>query len=310
MAEKPSIGFVLTNYNNSFFTRLAVQSINRFSDPDRAMVVVVDNASSESEFALLESVKLEYPKTVVLANKKNLGYFAGLNCGIDYIRDREPNIGALVVGNNDLIFPTKFLELVDACYDTLQKFPVLCPDIITLDGTHQNPHVISKISPFREFIWDIYYSNFQLSRAILRLVKIFGYQVTRKDSTNYKVAGSIAQGYGACYVLSPLFFSLFEGLWSPSFLMGEEFFLRLQIQSIGYKCYYEPRIVVEHQDHATCDRLPSKVLWRYARESHKVYRKFVKFPRFIVPGGVRLQRMLKPYCLPHKCLGVKNGASL
>jgi GT2 family glycosyltransferase len=65
-------------------------------------------------------------------------------------------------------------------------------------------------------------------------------------------------------------------LWAPTFLMYEEFFLSKQLADKGYKIFYEPSIKVIHLTHATTNNLPSKTKWLIARDSHKIYRKYVK----------------------------------
>ena len=71
------------------------------------------------------------------------------------------------------------------------------------------------------------------------------------------------------------FFLHFDEFWSPNFLMGEEFFLSKQLESKGFQFFYYPGIVVHHHDHATVSKIPSKKLWIYSREYHRIYRKFV-----------------------------------
>ena len=81
----------------------------------------------------------------------------------------------------------------------------------------------------------------------------------RDDEEQFEVAQTIYQGYGACYILGPLFFENFDLLWAPTFLMGEKnFFLSKQLEKKGMKVYYEPSIKVNHHDHATMSKLPSK----------------------------------------------------
>jgi GT2 family glycosyltransferase len=99
---------------------------------------------------------------------------------------------------------------------------------------------------------------------------------TRKDYLQFEIAQSIYQGYGACYILGPLFFENFNLLDAPVFLMGEEFFLSKQLEDKGFEIYYDPYFSVIHHDHATVGKLPSKKLWTISRESHKIYREYIK----------------------------------
>ena len=107
---------------------------------------------------------------------------------------------------------------------------------------------------------------------ISRLTKSFS---SRGDERQYKYAQEVYQGYGAMYILGPLFFENFEKLWAPTFLMYEEFFLSKQLSDKGFKIYYEPSIKLTHLMHASTDMLPSRQKWEFSRTSHNMYRKFV-----------------------------------
>ena len=85
-------------------------------------------------------------------------------------------------------------------------------------------------------------------------------------------SGDIYQGYGACYILTKKFFRSYDSLWSPGFLMGEEFYLAVQLEEIGEKMYYMHDLKVLHHDHASVSNLPSITLWGFAREAHSIYR--------------------------------------
>ena len=157
-----------------------------------------------------------------------------------------------------------------------KDFPVISPDLVTLDGVHQNPHVINKISKRREIIYDLYYSNYFLS-ILIGFAAIISKRFTgRSDNKQFEIARTIEQGYGACYILGPLFFEHFSLLFAPTFLMGEEFFLSKQLEKKGFKVFYEPKIKVNHHDHATMGKLPSRKLWKISSDSHKIYRKMNK----------------------------------
>jgi hypothetical protein len=62
--------------------------------------------------------------------------------------------------------------------------------------------------------------------------------------------------------------------------MGEEFQLSRQLKSHGDKMFYCSDILVYHHDHATVSKIPSKLLWSYAKDAHKIYRFFVSPYRF------------------------------
>ena len=153
------LGFVCTNFNNSDYTAAFVKSLFD-SNQDLKKVVIVDNDSNESEISKLKELELQYNELVIIYNSDNIGYFPGLNVGIEFLRKNYGVFDCIVVGNNDLVFPIDFIENVDKFMNSGHSDLVISPNLITLDGVNQNPHVISAISPIREIVWDIYYSNF------------------------------------------------------------------------------------------------------------------------------------------------------
>lgn len=272
-------GFVFTNYNNSQYTKDVIHSLSINKYFDDCFIVIVDNKSEAEDLNHLKKINIDYPSVKIIFNDENSGYFKGLNIGIKYLREKHPNIDYITIGNNDLYFSLDYIDSIKIKCDLFNKYPIVSPDLITLDGVHQNPHVIEKISKTREIIYDIYYSNYYLSLFIGHIAKITKKFTDREDEEQFEIPQVIHQGYGACYILGPLFFKHFDLLWAPTFLMGEEFFLSKQLEEKGMKVYYEPSIKVNHHDHATMGKLPSKKLWMISRDSHKIYRKFNKISK-------------------------------
>jgi len=270
------VGLVMTNYNNASFTRGAIESLVKSPNWSKCEVVVVDNRSAQEDVEQLERLKQEHPRMHLVLNPVNSGYFPGLNTGIRYLREQFPDLDLIVVGNNDLVFPPDFIDSIAACAPLLERYWVISPNLVTLDGVHQNPHVIRAISRSRNLIYDIYYASYPLALAIRWFAKVTRRFTRRSDTDSHRVAGPIHMGYGACYILGPLFFRNFEQLWAPTFLMGEEFFLSKQLRDKGQQIYYEPSIQLQHYDHASVDKLPSRQMWLVSRDAHKMYRKFKK----------------------------------
>ena len=268
--------FIFTNYNNSTFTVDAVKSIYSNVHKSKFDIVIVDNNSNNKSKDVLKSLKAQFPALKIIFLKNNIGYFNGLNRGLKNLPNKSSLYDFVVIGNNDLYFDNNFLESVYKHYNLFKKFPVVSPNIITLDGFHQNPHVIKNPSKFREIMYDLYFTNFHLSRLILFISNKTKKFTARGDEKHHEVSQEIIQGYGACYLLGPLFFENFKKLFAPTFLMGEEFFLSFQLNKKKYKIFYESDIFVKHHDHATVSKLPSRDFWNISKEAHNIYRKFVK----------------------------------
>ncbi len=264
------IGFVFTNYNNSAYSILSIESLATTPAWRDCRVVIVDNASQEKDLNLLAQLSESHPEIDVIYNDSNLGYFSGLNVGIEFIRNKHPNIHIVVIGNNDLVFPANFFELVHANSGLFEKHPVVSPDIVTLDDIHQNPHAVAEFTALRLFLWKLYYADYHIALVLRALAKLTRLLTERKDYTNFSNAGPIAQGFGACYLLGPLFWQNFKTLWAPTFLMHEEFFFSEQLKSKGYMVYYTPGITVRHHCHASVGNLPSRRLWELSRDAYLI----------------------------------------
>lgn len=269
--------FVFTNYNNTSFTEKALDSISR-SDAFDSRVVVVDNGSKDKEVALLRNLEEKYNNLLVVYSDENLGYFPGLNLGLKTVRNLPEftDETVVIVGNNDLLFDSMLKQQIFEDESLIERYPVISPNITMLDGTQQNPHVIKRISKFRELVYDLYHFNYYLACLILKIAKLTHSFTDRSDESYFAIEQEIYQGYGACYVLTPLYFSFFDELPNDTFLMYEEFFLAKQLHSVGYLTLYRPTIKVRHFCHAATGSLPGKFRWSLSKVAHKKYRKFVK----------------------------------
>jgi len=269
------ISYICTNYNNSHFTVSAVESLMRNAGHELS-VYVVDNASRPAELEILMELERMHPCVRVIANSENVGYFAGLNLGISFARKDDPQGGWMVVGNNDLEFTQDFCDRIESQMAEYGRFSVVSPDVVTISGEHQNPHVISEISTIREVFYDLYFSNYWLGRLIHRLARTFPRATRRGDEDHWRIAQPIYQGHGSCYILTPRFFSHFDSLWAPTFMMSEEVFLSLQLKRVGERVFYSPGIRVVHHWHGSLKDVPTRGRWNMARDAHREYRKYVK----------------------------------
>ena len=269
------ICIIVTNYNNSEHTIGFFNSLKKVPNLDFFMVVV-DNQSKQSSASELCSIQNE-DRVKVIFEKSNLGYFGGLNVGIEWARARQNrfNFDLWMVGNNDLRVKSGFSESISAAVDTFSKYPVVSPDIVTLDGAHQNPHVIKSISPFREFIYDIYHYSYPIAKLIVFVASLSKIFSDRKDELQHDYAQEIYQGYGACYFLTKPFFEVFDFLPNCSFMMCEEFFMSKQLSDHGLKLFYDPTLKILHHCKGSTGLIPGKKMWEFSREAHLKYRRYV-----------------------------------
>jgi GT2 family glycosyltransferase len=144
------LGYTCTNFSNRHFTVDAARSLVASAGGGHKLhIVVVDNQSAPQRIETLHQLASEYAAVDLLLNDQNVGHFLGLNCGIRRMRVCYHDVKHLVIGNNDLLFMVDFCAAVERKLTVLHQHAVLSLDIVTLDGEHQNPHVISSISKTR-----------------------------------------------------------------------------------------------------------------------------------------------------------------
>ena len=75
------IAFICVNYNNFNYTRDYINSALKFRNDCFLKIIIVDNASEKDDINQLD--KISFKEVEILKSKKNVGYFKGLNIGID-----------------------------------------------------------------------------------------------------------------------------------------------------------------------------------------------------------------------------------
>jgi hypothetical protein len=115
-----------------------------------------------------------------------------------------------------------------------------------------------------------------IARIILWVARVSRSVTDRRDEQQHHTAQFIYQGHGSCYLIGPKYFQHFKELWAPTFLMGEEYFLSKQLSDHGLRTWYDPVIKLTHCCHGSLRNVPSRKLWQFAREAHKLYRQHVK----------------------------------
>lgn len=261
---------ITVNYNNSKLTNEMVRSI--FKDQkniEKIKIVIVDNNSSDKNM-------LEKQGNVdILCLEKNIGYFPALNEGLKSVNTED--FDYVVICNNDLLFESNFFELLSLkTYDN--NIYSVSPRILDLDNIDQNPSLDKKISRFKVFFYDIYFINYYFGQLIYRIWQ----KLKPKKKTGFinLEARQVFLGYGAIYILTKKFFKQNKLLDAPPFLMGEEAFLAYQIHKTGGIEFFDSSLVVHHNDHSSCSKVPAKKMYNFTKESYKIYRsKLLSLPK-------------------------------
>lgn len=270
--------FICVNYNGASFTKSLLESLESMvvSSGDLIVLIIVDNDSVETDKLELKELKSAKVNIKLIESPKNIGYFPAMNLGIDYVKKNSH--GSIIIGNNDLKYRFDFIEVLKSL--TLQSdILVVSPDVVTIDGVHQNPLSMKKLTKWQLLVEDLYYSNYYVSRFFINAKKLFvrliGSEKIRPVNQYVENEMIINRGIGACYLLTESFFNHFDRLDDRVFMWGEEALLSNQVQSVNGKILYVPKLVVEHFESGTVKKMLTRHKYEIVRQSYKVYREYL-----------------------------------
>jgi GT2 family glycosyltransferase len=264
---------ISVSFNNSNDSRKLIRSLELQQGRDLEFsveCVIVDNSTSEEDAAECEELSRKYSWITYFKAPANLGYFGGLNYGIAKTGSIEAT--HTVICNNDIEFHHDFCRILAAKTYDIEVFAV-CPDVVAKDGVHQNPHIPDRISWGRRCQFDLYFSHYYVSRAMVRILQIA--RPVKKVSPELPQAREVHMGVGACYVLTAEYFKHFKKLDYPFFLYGEEAYIANQIHSAGGVLWFDPDLCVRHAESATLSKIPSRTAYEYARTGYPDYRRLM-----------------------------------
>lgn len=269
----PRFLFITVVYNNYVDTEKFCQSL-RLQDRSAQFdlqCVIVDNSTDRAISAKLASLVLIYDFVSILKPGKNMGYFGGANYALE--RNDCSKVSCVAVCNNDLEFSEDFCKTFLGIAFSEDTF-VVCPNVVTLDGFHQNPHVVRPLSHLARFRLDLYFSHYYVAALMLKVKRGTSWILPRGFLRNKMASsGFVHMGIGACYLLLPQFFAHFAKLHYPFFLYGEEAFLSEQVHERGGRLYYCSILNIRHKESATLSQIPARVSYEYARSGYGTYRK-------------------------------------
>lgn len=241
-----NIAFVILNYNTKMESSKSIRSIVQINGAYQENIVLVDNASKER----IDDLKRDFPNVHYICSEYNVGFAKGNNLGYFYAK-HYLNAEFVVVLNSDVIIDQKnFLSIIDKIYRD-RHFFILGPDIVNLQGTHQNP--ASRVLKSRREV--------QIGIIIncLRYMKNSFFMMNnnkkKRSEKNWKNDDINVPIHGACVIFSPLFLEMHEHAFYPeTFLFGEEEFLYFNAIQNNETIIYSTQIEVIHIEDASTDK--------------------------------------------------------
>lgn len=262
--------FICVDYHGWVETKKFCESLaaqNGFGSEFSVRCVVVDNSEDADVSKKLADGISRWKWVVHCPVGKNIGYFAGLNFGLKSVTLAEWDF--VIISNNDLCLDVDFCRvLVNEKY--ANNVFAICPDVVTSDGYHQNPHLSRRIGIFRRLKYDLYYSHYFVAVILTALLRLL--RPKRRNSNQVKESREIHMGIGAIYVLTRGFFKNFEKLSYPFFLYGEEAFIADQIHSARGILWFDPKLLVLHAESAATGKIPRRAVYEFSREGYSSYR--------------------------------------
>lgn len=265
---------IMVNYNNSKLSCDCCISLLDQQRENNLDIIIVDNNSKKEEKDLLNQFVRNYNNVKSLFLNDNIGYFPAMEKGQRLAYSTGINYDYMIVANNDLIYENDFLIELKKL-GLKPDVMVVSPDIVRMDGVHQNPHFINPISPMRKFLYHFFYSNWYVALIMTSILRFFNAKRRDKDKPCFDKAQYIYMGFGACYILTQKYMQEVKFLDTRSFLMGEEQLLTIQIKKHGGKIYYTPNLKVHHMDSATFKQKPNRFAYECERKSYKLYKDFI-----------------------------------
>lgn len=263
------IALIIVNYNNKKLTKECLQSFTKVFE--KISLFVVDNSTDLSQRFEIVDIDVSNSQSIeLLIPENNIGYFPAISYCFDIIKKED--FDYFLVGNNDVICDSDWEKVINSKSEIFNKYPVISPRIVNLDGFDQNPLIPKSYTLLHIFKLVIYNSSYHFSKLLLSVFKRFNifkksYDIQRKHNHE----GEIAIGFGAFYIITKDFFN--SGIQFPldTFLMGEEQFLYINLKKLNKSFYYLPSLVLTHKEHSSVSLISRKHLWTLNKKAFWKY---------------------------------------
>lgn len=250
------IAFVVLHYQVFEMTKKSIESILNLEQDDEIAIVIVDNCSTNGSGQLLKQLYGNDNRITILINDKNVGFASGNNTGYQYaIYAYNPK--AIVVMNNDVVIEQRnFITILNNVLEN-QKYDIIAPKIINLEGKNQNPYSNFGIGYFKLFrnivitALSYFFYHFGIYAKYKRRCKIFSKAVTSNEEM-LPLRDIVC--HGACIIYANNWLSRVPFAFVPgTFMYVEEEILYEFQRKNGYSNIYWPRLCVKHYEDVSTD---------------------------------------------------------
>jgi len=255
--------FVILHYLTEKDTNECIDSILKSQKQRNFNIIVVDNASPNGSGQRLKERWQNQENINVILSRKNLGFAKGNNLGFLKAKKEYKSDFIVLLNNDTIIEQNNFTEIIEKKF--LEKdYAVLGPDIISLmDRGHQNPAVM----PIRKTRLDVltrianisffYFLEIIGVRKYLRRIKriIFKKEASVIETVSKKTPEEVEniKLHGSCLIFSRNYINKMDGLFSKTFMYGEEDILYYLCNRKGLKLLYSPELYIYHKESSSTE---------------------------------------------------------
>jgi len=256
------ISIVILNYNGLKDTLDCLDSLSKLNkDGLDVEIIVVDNDSKDGSKLALSKLK----NINLIINKKNLGYSAGNNRGIDLAVSRKADLVLLL--NNDTIVDQDFLIYTKKA---IKSFDIISPKIYFAKGYeyHKSRYIKDDLG---KVIW---YAGANIDWDNI-LGKHLG--VDKVDKRQHDKQKNIESATGACMLIKREVFEKIGNFDEKYFLYLEDMDFSVRAAKAGFKIGYEPSAIIWHKNASSSGGSGSELQDYYITKSRLIFAfKFAK----------------------------------
>lgn len=228
------VGVVILNYMNYQETMSCVDSVLLQKTADYR-IIVVDNGSANESYSVLKERYYKHPRVRVIRARRNYGFAKGNNIGIRYVRNKFNADFVLLINSDTLMTDENYIEKLLSQYES--GIGVIGSEIIMRGGKKQKPFKQCVSFPQTLAQYAVFWNQ---------VYGLRGAQIGVEKSLFSKAYVSVLRG--CAFMLTPDFFSKYDGLYPKTFLYWEEVLLYLMCQRAGLKQLYTDATSIFHKE--------------------------------------------------------------
>lgn len=290
--------FIILHYQNIDDTVNCIESIKKLDNlkENSFNIIIVDNKSPNGTGETLKNKYINENEIKVMLLDKNYGFSKANNIAYEKAMIYNPNI--IMVLNNDIIFEdTTFLNKLINIYNLSEKYDVVSPDIINMDGKHQNPLRDKEMSLKKAYKNMIYESIFAATMNIPGIRKLLLNKRKKREEkwfeAYYNEKNNINKNdfvpFGAFIIYMNDWLANEKQVFvSDTFMYEEEDMLNLYIKQKNYKILYVDELKVRHLEGQSTKKSSKNEYQNMkfkSKNKSKALKKYIKFYKNIKEKG-------------------------